>query len=141
MDKLSLAALEATLRLYCDPARAGGEIPALRMLCTAPETLRARAVYLNKLIEQEGADCATEIISVKRPVGGGCAPTALLDGFAVAVLPAALHVETLEARLRAAAPLPVVARISQGRLLLDTATIRDDECPAVAAAVKAGCAL
>lgn len=141
IDKLSLAALEATLRLYCDPARAGNEIPALRMLCTAPETLRARAVYLNKLIEQEGANCATEIISVKRPVGGGCAPSALLDGFAVAVLPAALHVETLEARLRAAAPLPVVARISQGRLLLDTATIRDDECPAVAAAVKAGCVL
>ena len=78
---------------------------------------------------------------MKRPVGGGCAPSALLDGFAVAVLPAALHVETLEARLRAAAPLPVVARISQGRLLLDTATIRDDECPAVAAAVKAGSAL
>lgn len=140
MDKLSLAALEATLRLYGDPARAGREIPALRMLYAGPEELRARAERLHRLIEQAGAACTAEIIPVKRPVGGGCAPAVLLDGFAVALLPTELRVEELEARLRAAAPLPVVARISEERLLLDTATIRDDECPAVAAAVKAGCA-
>lgn len=140
MDKLSLAALEATLRLYGDPARAGREIPALRMLYAGPEELRARAERLHRLIEQASAACTAEIIPVKRPVGGGCAPAVLLDGFAVALLPTELRVEELEARLRAAMPLPVVARISEERLLLDTATIRDDECPAVAAAVKAGCA-
>ena len=114
IDKLSLAALAATLESYADPARAKREIPALRMLCAPPETLRARAEELCGMIARLGADCACEVVPTERPVGGGCAPGQLLKGSAVAVTARAFGADALAARLRAA-PVPVVARISEGR--------------------------
>lgn len=139
IDKLSLAALEATLESYADPARAKREIPALEMLCAAPGTLRARAEELRGMIEARSADCACKVVPAERPVGGGSAPGQMLSGFAVAVSTRAVGAEALAARLRAA-PTPVVARIAEGRVLLDVATVLPEELPLVAEAVKAGCA-
>ena len=138
IDKLSLAALAATLESYADPARAKREIPALRMLCAPPETLRARAEELCGMIARLGADCACEVVPTERPVGGGCAPGQLLKGSAVAVTARAFGADALAARLRAA-PVPVVARISEGRLLLDVSTMLPEELAPAAEAVKAGC--
>ena len=138
IDKLSLAALAATLESYADPVRAKREIPALRMLCTPPETLRARAEELCGMISRLGADCACEVVPTERPVGGGCAPGRLLKGSAVAVTARAFGADALAARLRAA-PVPVVARISEGRLLLDVSTMLPEELAPAAEAVKAGC--
>ena len=90
------------------------------------------------MIARLGADCACEVVPTERPVGGGCAPGQLLKGSAVAVTARAFGADALAARLRAA-PVPVVARISEGRLLLDVSTMLQEELAPAAEAVKAGC--
>ena len=120
IDKLSLAALEATLALYRDPHRALDEIPVLRMLLSDP---RPRA-------ERLAAATGGEIVEASAKVGGGALPLLELPGPVVA-LPG--RAETLAARLRAGDP-PVIGRIQDGRLLLDPRTLDDDEVDAVVAA-------
>ncbi len=125
IDKLSLAALEATLRLYRDPERARREIPVLAMLADSPPE---RADRLAGLIEG-----ATVVQSVAR-VGGGALPLLELPGPAVALLDESP--DALAAALRAGDP-PLVGRIESGRLLLDTRTLADDEVEPAARAVAA----
>lgn len=128
IDKLSLAALQATLRLYADPRQAMERVPALRMLATPAAVLQARAAQLAALI---GA--AAEVVPAEGFAGGGTLPAAALPGWAVAVSGPA---ETLAARLRRHDP-PVIGRIAADRLLLDVRTLPEDALPQVAAAVRA----
>jgi L-seryl-tRNA(Ser) seleniumtransferase len=127
IDKLSLAALEATLALYRDPARALAEIPVLRMLAEDP---RPRAQRLAELV-------GGELVEAGAKVGGGALPLLELPGPVVA-LPGGSP-DALAARLRAGDP-PVVGRIQDGRLLLDARTLADDEVEAAAGAVRAALA-
>jgi L-seryl-tRNA(Ser) seleniumtransferase len=122
-DKLTLAALEGTLALYLDPARAEREVPVLRMLKEAPEAVRARA-------ERLAALTGGEVEETVARVGGGALPLAELPSFACA-----LEVE-LAPGLRAAEP-PVIALVRDGRTLLDCRTLADGDVDAVAAAVAA----
>jgi L-seryl-tRNA(Ser) seleniumtransferase len=126
IDKLSLAALEATLRLYRDPDRARAEIPVLAMLAAQPETLRARAERIAGAIG-EGAS----VVTASAKVGGGALPLLELEGPAVAL---AGEPETLAQALRAHAP-PVIARIHDGRVLLDPRTLTDEDVPLLVSAV------
>jgi L-seryl-tRNA(Ser) seleniumtransferase len=129
LDKLGLAALEATLRLYRDPERARAEIPVLAMLTAPEEGLGARAERLAAAI---GA--GAEIVAATARVGGGALPLLELPGPAVAVTVPGLSPDGLAARLRAADP-PLVGRIEDGRLLLDPRTLADGEVEAAARAV------
>jgi len=129
LDKLSLAALEATLQLYRDPERARREIPVLAMLTADEETLRARAARLAAAIGTPAV-----VVAATARVGGGALPLLELPGPAVAVALPGVSADDLAARLRAADP-PVVGRIEDGRLLLDPRTLADDELPLVAQAL------
>jgi L-seryl-tRNA(Ser) seleniumtransferase len=129
LDKLGLAALEATLRLYLDPERARREIPVLAMLTVSGDTLRARA-------ERLAAATGGEIVHATARVGGGALPLLELPGPAVAVSVPGLSADGLAARLRAADP-PVIGRIEDDRLLLDPRTLAEDEVELVARAVSA----
>jgi L-seryl-tRNA(Ser) seleniumtransferase len=122
-DKLTLAALEGTLRLYLDPERAAREVPVLRMLTEAASAVRERAERLARLV-------GGEIEETVGRVGGGALPLAELPSFACAVE------EELAAPLRLGDP-PVIGVVRDGRLLLDCRTLRDDEVDEVAAAVAA----
>jgi L-seryl-tRNA(Ser) seleniumtransferase len=123
IDKLSLAALHATLALYRDPELARAQLPVLAMLDVAPGVLDARARRL--------ADgCGGEVVASTAKVGGGALPLLELPGPAVAIDVA------LAEPLRAGDP-PVIGRISEGRLLLDVRTLTDDEADLAAAAVCA----
>lgn len=122
MDKLSLAALEATLRLYRDPEQAKRELPVLQMLCTSKQELREKANTLLLLLKHSDAHAQFSVLAVSRPVGGGAAPCQELDSFAVAVMPQTMSVTELEQHLRGCV-VPIIARISEGRLLLDVSTI------------------
>jgi L-seryl-tRNA(Ser) seleniumtransferase len=133
IDKLSLAALEATVRAYRDPDRARREIPVLAMLDVAEDVLAARAA---RLIEGIGA-AAESIRAVSRP-GGGALPLAELEGPAVAIV-ADVEPTTLAARLRSFDP-PVIARIHDGRVVLDPRTLSEDELDVVVRAVRDGLA-
>jgi L-seryl-tRNA(Ser) seleniumtransferase len=117
-DKLTLAALEGTLRLYLD---APERIPVLRMLRDDVETVRARAERLAELV----GGAVEETVG---RVGGGALPLAELPSFACAVD------EALAAPLRSGEP-PVVGIVRDGKLLLDCRTLADAEIDEVAAAV------
>jgi L-seryl-tRNA(Ser) seleniumtransferase len=121
-DKLTLAALEGTLRLYLDPERAVRELPVLRMLAEPAERVRQRAERLAALVGGEVEETVAR-------VGGGALPLAELPSFACAVE------EELAAALRAGEP-PVIGVVRDGRTLLDCRTLADHEIDEVAAAVK-----
>jgi L-seryl-tRNA(Ser) seleniumtransferase len=132
IDKLSLAALTATLRLYLDPAAAAREVPVLRML-TAPESeLQARAERMREALAAGGVEA--RVIRASGRVGGGALPLLELDGPVCAVDPAPLSLDELAARLRAADP-PVIARAREGWLLLDPRTLDDAGAGLAAAAL------
>jgi L-seryl-tRNA(Ser) seleniumtransferase len=129
IDKLSLAALEATLALHRDPAAAREALPVLAMLDADDATLERRAREL------AAATGGTVVDSTAR-VGGGALPLLELPGPAVAIDPGPAGADALAAALRAGDPA-VVGRIHDGRLLLDPRTLTDDEARAVARAVRA----
>ncbi len=133
LDKMSLAALEATLRLYGNIDAAVTQIPVLRMLGQEEATLQARA---QKLCDWLGDAIAATSEASTGYAGGGTLPDTVIPSQAVALLPEALTAETLAARLRLRHPA-VVGRLSGGRLLLDMLTVTDDEIPVVATAVRA----
>jgi L-seryl-tRNA(Ser) seleniumtransferase len=130
LDKLGLAALEATLRLHRDPARACREIPVLAMLTASAQELGERAERLAALIPGAAVEASTA------RVGGGALPLLELPGPVVAVGGGAP--DALAARLRAGDP-PLVGRIEAGRLLLDPRTLAEDELEAAGRAVAAAC--
>ncbi len=126
VDKLAVAALEATLRLYRDGREA--EVPAVRLLAASRAQLRPRAERLRELV---GGDA--EVVEVTSQPGGGSLPGAEPPSLAVAL---GGDAAALAAALRTGEP-PVVARVHGERLHLDVRTIFDDELPALAAAVDA----
>jgi L-seryl-tRNA(Ser) seleniumtransferase len=136
VDKLTLAALEATLALYREPARAIREIPALAQLTVDAATLKQRA---DRLVAAIG-DPRVSVVETVSSVGGGAFPTAT-------ILSAALRVnapaEKVERRLRGRDPA-IVARISDGMVILDLRTVflTDEEelVRAVRAALEAASA-
>ena len=119
-DKLTLAALEGTLRLALD---APDEIPVLRMLRESPGAVLARA-------ERLAAAVGGEVEETVARAGGGALPLAEFPSYACAVE------ERLGERLRRGTP-PVVGILRDGRLLLDCRTLTDAEADEVAAAVAA----
>ncbi|HZR93295.1 MAG TPA: L-seryl-tRNA(Sec) selenium transferase [Gaiellaceae bacterium] len=117
-DKLTLAALEATLRLYLD---APSRIPVLRMLAEDAGAVRERASRLAALVGGEVEETVAR-------VGGGALPLAELQSWACALD------ESLAAPLRLGDPA-VVGIVRDGRLLLDCRTLADAELDEVAAAI------
>jgi L-seryl-tRNA(Ser) seleniumtransferase len=131
IDKLSLAALAATLRAYRDPAAARGELPVLRMLTAGEEELAARAEAMRRELDAAGAD--VRVIRAAAKVGGGALPLLELDGPVCALDPGALGADEVARRLRTGDP-PVVARVREGWVLLDPRTLDDAEAGAAARA-------
>ncbi|HEX7121416.1 MAG TPA: L-seryl-tRNA(Sec) selenium transferase, partial [Gemmatimonadaceae bacterium] len=132
VDKLTLAALEATLALYRDPDRAVREVPALAMLTASADDVRTRAEALAQRLREAHIDC--DVVPTEASVGGGAFPTARIPSFAVSPKGDA---RAQEARLRAA-PRPVIGRIADDRLLLDLRSVWPDDDEALARAIIEG---
>lgn len=130
-DKLTLAALGATLALYEDAGTAMREIPVLRMLTLDRAELAGRA-------ERLAAQCPPELSPRCEPgesaVGGGSFPGAVLPSTLVSLDAGALGPDGLALRLRLGDP-PVVARVAGGRVLLDPRTLPDDAGPLIGRAL------
>jgi L-seryl-tRNA(Ser) seleniumtransferase len=126
IDKLSLAALEATLRLYQDPQQAIREIPTLAMLAADEATLMERAARLTAEIGNRA-----RVMRATAKVGGGTLPLLELEG---PVVELDGDPEAWAQSLRANEP-PVIGRIHDGRLLLDPRTLTDEDVVLVAQAV------
>ena len=131
IDKLSLAALEATLRLYRDPERARREIPVLAMLAAGEDELAERAERLAALIPRRRGR-ARDRARRRRRAAAARAARAGRRG-------RRRRGATRSRRALRAGEPPVVGRIEGGRLLLDPRTLADDELEAAGRAVAAAC--
>jgi len=139
IDKLTLAAVEATLRLYLDPEKAMAEIPTLRMLTIPAAELEARARSLAGRVQAKVGQAAevTVMAGASQP-GGGSLPAYDLPTWLVCVRPAPEwgSAAALEQALRAHDP-PVLARTQHGCLLVDPRTLLPGEDDVVVAALGA----
>ncbi len=128
LDKLTLAALEATLTLALDTARAIERIPLWSMIAAPVATLSARAAALAEAIESE-LGLNARMAATLAFVGGGSAPIHSLESAAVLIgppfPPPYSSEEALAKALRQADP-PVVARVQKGTVLLDLRTVTSD---------------
>ena len=130
VDKMTLAALEATLRSY--EIGAYNEIPTIAMLAVTQDQLRAKADALCGLMTAAGI--AAEVVPTEGQVGGGSVPTQMLKSFAVAVQPASVNLDQLEANLRMGRPA-IVGRINHDRFLLDVRTLKESDYADIVKAV------
>ena len=135
VDKMTLAALEATLRSY-EADKAFEEIPTIAMLAVTQDQLKAKAEKLCGALQAAG--CNAQVIPTEGQVGGGSVPTQMLKSFAVAMEPKTGSVDEMEEKLRLGMP-PIIGRINHDRYLLDVRTLKDTDFEEiVAAAVEAG---
>ncbi|MEO8192223.1 MAG: L-seryl-tRNA(Sec) selenium transferase [Gemmatimonadales bacterium] len=123
IDKMTIAALGATLELYRDPVRATREIPTLAMVTAPAEKIRERCETAAAVFEGNGIECS--VIATAASVGAGAFPSYGIPSFSVAI---AGDAQELERRLRKS-EMPVIGRIADDRLLLDLRSVqqRDDE--------------
>ncbi|TYO96113.1 L-seryl-tRNA(Sec) selenium transferase [Geothermobacter ehrlichii] len=126
IDKMTLAALEATLRLYLDRERLLRENPVLRLLQMTPRTLADRCRRLAKRMQALGERAEISVVRTTARVGGGALPLTELPGYALAVRPRSASVTALNRRLRQGRP-PVVGRVQEDRLLFDLRTVLPGE--------------
>jgi L-seryl-tRNA(Ser) seleniumtransferase len=131
VDKLIYAALEATLLAYIRGDR--DAIPTLRMMRLTKEAIGERAAKL--AVRIESTKLKAEIEDGESVVGGGAAPSAVLPTRVLALTCQGLSADELSVRLRLSEP-PVIARVEEGRVLLDLRTVSPDEDSALAAALS-----
>lgn len=133
IDKVSLAALEATLRLLRNPVAAARDLPVLRMLAQSADILQARA----KCLAQAVADVAdVQIAPSQAFAGGGALPTDAIASVAVSLALPNRSAQDVAHRLRNHRPA-IVGRIAEDRLVLDMLTLSDAEAEEIAQAIRA----
>jgi L-seryl-tRNA(Ser) seleniumtransferase len=129
IDKLSLAALEATLRLYRAPHDPFQRVPVLRAISQSIDDVRARADRLAAVLIASGFDDA-HVLPSEAFVGGGSLPQQHLQSYAVSVGVSPFTPDVLSAALRKARR-PVIGLIRNDRFLMDVRTLTDDEVAGV----------
>jgi L-seryl-tRNA(Ser) seleniumtransferase len=132
VDKMTLAALAATLDLYLTQATTA--LPVWAMIGASLQTLEARARTWQRLLAAGGL--TTEVIAGESTVGGGSLPGERLGTWLLAIKPPRGSADRLLRRLREHDP-PVIGRIDQDEVLLDPRTVLDDEDDALIEAVTA----
>ncbi|MGL4796935.1 MAG: L-seryl-tRNA(Sec) selenium transferase [Paraclostridium sp.] len=126
VDKLTICALEATLRMYLDEEKARKEIPTLRMLTYSMEELEQKAKTLYSKLERLDSYANIRIESGLSQVGGGSMPLETIDSKVISITPREINVSTLEKKLRLS-DSHVIARVYDDKYVLDVRTIFEDE--------------
>lgn len=135
VDKMTFAALEATLRKYKDRKIALRDIPVLNMISASAEEMKEKAEKLASMMLEIDPELELNVVEVEDQIGGGSAPMVRLDGYAVAVREAGKSAQATERKLRKN-DIPIIARISEDQLLISVRTLLDGELEKVAAAFK-----
>ena len=148
IDKMTLAALEATLRLYTQPELALERVPTLRMICTPVAVLQKRARRLAKILTKVFANQGEASLAPAYPespkislmageslVGGGSFPERPLPTMLVAFSVPGQTTDDLRQRLLSVDP-PLVVRVQDGSICIDMRTVQDDELSLVANALR-----
>ncbi|MBA4349162.1 MAG: L-seryl-tRNA(Sec) selenium transferase [Thermodesulfovibrio sp.] len=141
VDKMTLAAFEATLMCYLDEDKAKDTIPTLNILLQDIGKIKTRAkkiaLQLKKAIGSSHTDISKiDVIEDSSQSGGGALSEVEFRTYAVSIKPLHLSVNTLEERLRHSNP-PIIARIKEEALIIDARTVRDNEIKALVRGIKA----
>lgn len=133
IDKLSLASLEATLRLYLDEERAIREVPTINMIAMSINELKEKAEEFSDMIKK--LDYDVNIIESSAEVGGGSYPESYLDSIAVEVEHQDIKGVRLE-RLLLNEDIPIITRIKENKVIFDMRTLRKKEFSTVLESLK-----
>ncbi|WP_343091420.1 L-seryl-tRNA(Sec) selenium transferase, partial [Clostridioides difficile] len=135
VDKLTICALEATLRMYLDETKAIENIPTLKMLTYKIEELEVKA---NKLFEKITALNLNANINIEdgfSQVGGGSMPLETISTKVISITPEHMNVSSLEKKLRLS-EAHIIARVYDNKYVLDVRTIFDDEFDVIVAELR-----
>ncbi len=137
IDKLTLVALEETLRLYRDKNRAIKEIPTLSMICEGYETVKKRAKRLLRLVrrKQLNEKFTISLTDGSSMVGGGALPLCEIKSALVCIEPKGISETEIEKFFRIYNP-PIICRVEKGKVFLDMRTVQDKEISTVADAIN-----
>jgi L-seryl-tRNA(Ser) seleniumtransferase len=128
VDKIRLAAIEATLKLYRDPDRLAERLPTLRLLARTRPEIAAQAKGLLKSVQSAvGPGFAVELLECKSQIGSGALPLDTIEsaGLAIRSNSGGAALEQLASALRAL-PRPIIGRLENGALILDLRCLTDD---------------
>ena len=131
VDKMVLAALEAVLRLYTDPARLAQRLPTLKHLSRAPADIEAQAQRLLPAVQAAlNGRAGAEVAAVKSQIGSGSLPVDLIASHGIAVSVAGKRRNAAAADISAAfraLPVPVIGRISDGAFIMDLRCLEHED--------------
>lgn len=134
LDKMTLAALEATFGEYLDTERAKQTIPVLSMITVTPEEMRRKAETLASKIKEKTGDFFAEVVETEAQIGGGSTPNLFLQDYAVAIKGKEITLDGIERNLRRY-DTPIVTRIKNDRILIDMRTVAEEELETIAEAL------
>ncbi len=127
VDKMTLAALESTLRLYRDEQQAVARIPTLRMITRSKDDIEIQAKKLAAMLEKiDGTAISVQLVDISSKAGGGSLPQLDFPSKGVAVRVAGLSPNDVEDHLRNDTP-PVIGRIEEDRYILDLRCVQENE--------------
>jgi L-seryl-tRNA(Ser) seleniumtransferase len=135
IDKLTLAALEGTLKLYLHEEEAINKIPTLNMLLSSKELHKKRSIKLKKKLQSINLNMDFLVKADFSMVGGGSMPTEKIETFVVSVKSEIYSSNMLESKLRAY-NIPIITRVKDGEVVMDLRTILDDEMDIIVDAFK-----
>ena len=127
IDKLTLAALEATLMEYLNPETAVAHIPVLKEICEPLAPIRRRAGRIKRQLEKVGGKKLTVNLCLgKSVVGGGSLPGQEIDTILLTLEITGLSASHLSYRMRSL-PIPIIARVEENRVFLDIRTVQAED--------------
>jgi L-seryl-tRNA(Ser) seleniumtransferase len=136
IDKLTLLALEETLSIYRDERKALEEIPTMKMICQAYDSLRGKANRLSRMIgKKDGDNFKVDTVDGISKVGGGALPLMGLHTRLIRLTPKAMSAQQVHEIFKSK-DIPIIVRVEQDKVLLDVRTIQDSELKTVASAIN-----
>jgi L-seryl-tRNA(Ser) seleniumtransferase len=135
IDKMTLAALEGTLKLYIDEKEAVRRIPTLNMILSDKEEHKKRAHRLKRRLQGAGADFTFNIREDYSMVGGGSMPTEKLSTYIISAVSSRYSAEFIERYLRGFST-PVIVRVYGGEVIIDLRTVFDRDFEVIVEAFK-----
>jgi L-seryl-tRNA(Ser) seleniumtransferase len=136
IDKLTLAALEATVSLYRDEAKAVRRIPTLRMLTMGINEIEQKASKLMENLKKiDPSRLQINLIELSSKAGGGALPLLSLPSKCLRIKVDGLSANNLEINMRKNSP-PIIGRIQDDAFIIDPRTLQDDDLPIIESAFK-----
>ena len=131
VDKMTMAAMESTLKSYLDLNTAKREIPVLHMITQDADSLKVRAKGLIRALKKSCPSFIADLEPTENRIGGGAAPDAVLSGYAVRLAAKGKSAQELGTMLEKL-PVPIVARIKEAHVYLEMRTVTENEAETIA---------